>query len=272
MSRFQVFLRVLFCHVLVLGMIIMIPLMKGCDFFPEKEQIITVDLASLPLPPPPEEDPPDEPEAEEPDENRIPEATPKPAPSPTPPPQPTATPAPEAIAIPTSTPAPTATPKPQPTPTPTSALLTPEQIRARIADQQTPPPPPAAPTLTPQQIRELISQGLPPAGGTGTAVGPIPPGAGVNFGGVSGELQRRLYSAWDQPMHLSATSGIHAIASVVVLKNGTIRSGRILRSSGNAEFDASVQRALSSVKFAKELPESYRGSDYTFEIEFNLAQ
>ena len=259
MSRFQVFLKVLFYHALVLGMIVLLPFLKSCEWFPKKEQIITVDLASLPPPPPPVEDPPVE--EDDPQEEAISEATPEPAPTPT------ATPLP----APTSTPSPTATPKP--TPTPKSPLQTANQIRARIQNQQNPAPPVAVATLSPAQIQAMISQGLPTGGGgSGTAIGPVNGGAGVNMGGVSSELRNRLYTAWQQPVHLSGNAGIRAIASVKVLRSGQIGTARILRGSGNTEFDTSVEKALSAVKFAKALPDGYVGDACTFEIEFNLTQ
>ena len=259
MSRFQVFLKVLFYHALVLGMIVLLPFLKSCEWFPKKEQIITVDLASLPPPPPPVEDPPVE--EDDPQEEAISEATPEPAPTPT------ATPLP----APTSTPSPTATPKP--TPTPKSPLQTANQIRARIQNQQNPAPPVAVATLSPAQIQKMLSQGLPTGGGgSGTAIGPVNGGAGVNMGGVSSELRNRLYTAWQQPVHLSGNAGIRAIASVKVLRSGQIGTARILRGSGNTEFDTSVEKALSAVKFAKALPDGYVGDACTFEIEFNLTQ
>lgn len=271
MSRFQVFLKVLFYHALVLGMIVLLPFLKSCEWFPKKEQIITVDLASLPPPPPPVEDPPVE--EDDPQEEAISEATPEPAPTPTatPLPAPTATPEAAATPVPTATPSPTATPKP--TPTPKSALLTPEQIREQRNIDQNPSSPVAVATLSPAQIQKMLSQGLPTGGGgSGTAIGPVNGGAGVNMGGVSSELRNRLYTAWQQPVHLSGNAGIRAIASVKVMRSGQIGTARILRGSGNTEFDTSVEKALSAVKFAKALPDGYVGDACTFEIEFNLTQ
>ena len=273
MTRFQVFLRVVFFHTLLLGLIVLVPLLKGCEWFPKKEQIITVDLASLPLPPPPADDPEDPVDEEEDPEDLISEATPVPQPTATPPPAPTAT-VPEATPTPEATPVPTSTPRPQPTPTPKWKAATPEEIAERIRNQQQNiDPPVAVPTMSSQQIQDMISRGLPTvSGGGGTSMGQGNPGNGVNFGGVESELQRRLYSAWVQPIHLSANAGLNAVASVKVHKNGNIGSSRILRSSGNLEFDESVKRALSVVKFAKPLPPDYNGSEYTIETTFSFSQ
>jgi len=242
----------------------MLPFMKSCEFFPEKEQIITVDLASLPPPPPKEEDDPVE--EDEPEEQAISEATPVPTPPPVP--TPTATPQPEATVVPTSTPQ----AQPSPTPTPKRKLLTPEEIRARI-EQNNPAPPPVAtrPAISQEELERLMGVGLPSTGGSGTSIGPVNAG-NVSFGGVSSELYKRLFSAWDQPMHLSGRSGLEVTVSVVVLKNGNIGSSRITRSSGNAELDASVQKALSAVRFAKPLPDSYSGVSRAFQYIFELSQ
>lgn len=272
MSRFQVFLRVILFHGLLLGLIVLLPLLKSCEWFPKKEQMITVDLASLPPLPPEQTTDPEEDEPEVTEEEAISEATPEPVPTPTATPLPAATATPQ----PAATPVPTATPRPQPTPTPKprQVLLTPEQIRARIENQQqNTAPTVAAPTLSPAQIQAMISQGLPTGGGgMGTAVGPVNGGAGINMSGVDLELQRRLYSTWDQPVHLSSQSGLQAIATVNVQKSGNISSSRILRGSGNQEFDQSVNRALSAVKFAKALPADYTQATYTIEITFRLTR
>ncbi len=271
MTRFQVFVRVVAFHALILGLIVILPLLKGCEWFPKKEQIITVDLGSLPLPPPPDEAQEDPPEEDEP-EDLISEATPVPKPTATPPPAATATPVPTMTPMPEATPVPTATPRPQPTPTPEWKATTAEEIEERIRNmQQDIDPPVAAPTMSPQQIQDMISQGL-PAGGTGAGVAAGNPGAGVNLGGVDAEVHKRMFSAWEQPIHLSANAGLKAVASVNVQKNGNISSSRILRSSGNIEFDESVKRALSVVKFAKPLPPDYSGSVYNIEITFGFSQ
>ncbi|MEX2606394.1 MAG: TonB family protein [Kiritimatiellia bacterium] len=271
MSKTHTLLKVLLLHGLLVGVLLLVPTLKGCRLFPKEEEIITIDLSGMDLPAPePEVEEILEPEPDE-EENVIPEATPVPVPTPTPPPEaaPTATPLPSPTATPA--PAPTATPRPAPTPTPRPALLTPEQIRDRIQNQQpTPPRPDPPPAMSPEQIRALIAQGLPTGGsGGGTGGGTAGPNA-VSKAGVEAELSKRLYSAWDQPRHLGAMSGRKVVASVDVQRDGTLRNSRIIRRSGNAEYDQSVQNALSLVTFAKPLPSSYSGSHHTVEIEFIL--
>lgn len=260
MSKSHTFLKVLFLHGLVLAIGMLIPMLRGCKLFPKEEEVITIDLSGMEFPAPePEVAEVAEPEPEEEEAIVIPEATPPPAPTPTPLPEP---PPPE--------PAPTATPRPAPTPTPRPPLLTPEQIRARIENQPpTPPRQDPPPTMSPQEIRDMIARDL-PSGGGGGSTGGAATGGTSSLAGVQAELSRRLDSAWDQPRHLGGISGLKVIASVDVQRDGNIRNTRILSRSGNAEYDRSVQDALSSVRFAKPLPSSYSGSQHSFEVEFIL--
>lgn len=268
MSKTSTLLKVLLLHGLLLAILVLIPTLKSCKLFPKEEEVITIDLSGMDPPPPePEVEEVTEAEPEEEEEMVIPEATPVPVPTPTPPPRPAATA--------TPVPAPTATPRPAPTPTPRPPLLTPDQIRQRIENQQPAPPqpvpPPAPPpALTPDEIRRLIGQGLPSGGGGGGTGGGTAGNSAVSMASVEAELYKRLHSAWDQPRHLGAMSGRKVVASVDVQRDGTLRNSRIINRSGNAEFDQSVQNALSSVPFAKPLPSSYSGTTHTVEIEFTL--
>lgn len=125
--------------------------------------------------------------------------------------------------------------------------------------------------MSPEQLRALLEAGV-PAGGSGGGTVTGNPGAGVNFGGVEAAVQSRLDSAWKQPIHLSAASGLYAVGEVIVQRNGNIGSSRIIRPSGNAEFDSSVQQALDAVRFAKPLPDDYSGSAYSIKTTFRLTQ
>jgi outer membrane biosynthesis protein TonB len=261
MSYGRVVPKVLLAHAALLALFIVVPLLRDCRWFRTPPvETIEIDLASLPPPPAPPEPPAPE---EEPEEEVIPEHTPVPTPRP----QATATPKPD------RTPEPTATPRPAPTPTPTPKprYLTPEEVRRRIQSQDSSPePPPAAPTLSPEQIRAQMAQGLPTGGGASIPTGPT--GGQVDFSGVSGVLYRKLYSAWVQPRHLSAASGVKATAKVEVARDGRVLSTGFVVRSGNEEFDQSVQSALSSVSTASPLPDAFEGTSETFEFEFELSR
>lgn len=261
MSYGRVVPKVLLAHAALLALFIVVPLLQNCRWFRKPPvETIEIDLASLPPPPAPPEPPVTE---EEPDEEVIPEHTPAPTP------RPQVTPTPE----PARTPEPTATPRPAPTPTPTpkSRYLTPEEIRRRIQSQDSSPePPPAAPTLSPEQIRAQMAQGLPTGGGVSVPSGPA--GGGVNFSSVAGVLQRKLYSAWMQPRHLSAASGVKATAEVEVARDGRVVSTGFVVRSGDEEFDQTVRSALSSVSTASPLPDEFEGTSETFQIEFELSR
>jgi TonB family protein len=258
MSYGKVVPRVLIAHVALLALFLLVPMLQQCQWFRKPPvETIEVDLASLPPPPPPPQPPED---TEPPEEDVIPEETPVPTPKP----QATPTPAAE------PTPAPTATPRPTPTPTPKPAYLTPEEIRRRIQNQQQPEAPPSAPTLSPQQIRDLIARDLPTGPATTGSSGSS--GAGVNFSGVTDILYRKLYSAWIQPPHLSASSGVSARVEVQVARDGRVLSSGFVSRSGVEEFDQSVQSALSSVRMAAPLPAEFEGASETFEFKFELSR
>lgn len=267
MRKSGVFLRVLLVHALILGGAALSPLMKGCTLFEKEEQVITVDLGGLPPPPPDtgEETEPEEDEAVE--ENVMPEETPEPERVPTAVPTATPTPAPQA----TSAPAPAATPRPHPTPTPSWRAKTPGEIRQAIRDRNRNQPEPA-PALSAEQIRKMIAAGLPMRGGPGGPAAGSGEGGGVSFDGVGRELYARLYSAWRQPMNVSAASGLNVLAVVEVRKSGAIASARVKSGSGHAEMDASVRSALSAVTRVGPLPAEFRGTSRSFEIEFVITR
>jgi len=264
MTRTEVFVRVMFVHALVVGVLVLFPLLRGCDWFERDEKIISVDLGALPpLPPDPPEasDPEDEVSDEE--EDALPLATARPTPRPTAEPASTPTPAPR----------PTATPRPAPTPTPSWRAKTPEEIRREIQQRNNPAPPPAAPTLSPEQIRDMIADGLPSnTGGAAGSAGGASGGAEVSFDEVTRDLYAKLYSAWRQPVGLSSASAGTVTVSVVVRKNGDLVSSRIVEPSGNAEMNASVQRALDSVTSVRPLPAEYTGATRTFQIDYKLTR
>lgn len=262
--------KVILAHVALLILLVVLPLLRSCPWFKKPPlETIEIDLSSLPPPPPP---PDSREQEEEEEESVIPDATPIPTAQPTARPTPTATPtpAPEATVVPTATPR----PFPTPTPTPKPRYLTPEEIRARIEQQQNDPEPlPTARPLSPEELRQMMGQGLPPVSDPGQ-IGPGAGGgsAGVSFGGVASVLKNKLYSAWNQPRNLSAASGVEGTAEVVVSKDGRISSARLKERSGITEFDRSVEAALSSVTFAKPLPAEYDGASRTFLIVFELTR
>ena len=74
----------------------------------------------------------------------------------------------------------------------------------------------------------------------------------------------------DATIHPGAISGDPVVkVRLVIARNGTVLSARITGKSGVASWDRSVQKALDRVKFIKPFPESMKGSQQTFNLNFN---
>ena len=81
-------------------------------------------------------------------------------------------------------------------------------------------------------------------------------------------LIRRKYM--DATIHPGAISGDPVVkVRLVIARNGRILSTRVTGKSGVASWDRSVQKALDRVKFIKPFPESMKGSQQTFNLNFN---
>ena len=81
-------------------------------------------------------------------------------------------------------------------------------------------------------------------------------------------LIRRKYM--DATIHPGAISGDPVVrVHLVIARNGRILSARVTGKSGVASWDRSVQKALDRVKFIKPFPESMKGSQQTFNLNFN---
>ena len=81
-------------------------------------------------------------------------------------------------------------------------------------------------------------------------------------------LIRRKYM--DATIHPGASSGDPVVkVRLVIARNGRILSARVTGKSGVASWDRSVQKALDRVKFIKPFPESMKGSQQTFNLNFN---
>jgi len=81
-------------------------------------------------------------------------------------------------------------------------------------------------------------------------------------------LIRRKYM--DATIHPGAISGDPIVkVRLVIARNGRILSARVTGKSGVASWDRSVQKALDRVKFIKPFPESMKGSQQTFNLNFN---
>lgn len=83
-------------------------------------------------------------------------------------------------------------------------------------------------------------------------------------------VREAYYSRWQQPGGLSAMDGLSVMAEIVVTREGRVSSHRIIRTSGNARMDSSVQQVLGVVTQLKPLPIKMPGSTKTIQILFEL--
>jgi periplasmic protein TonB len=75
--------------------------------------------------------------------------------------------------------------------------------------------------------------------------------------------------AWNPPAELTEDVAV-AVIKIVVNRTGRIDDARIIKRSGNALMDRSVQNALEAVKSLPPFPEGAKDIERTFRIEFNL--
>ena len=81
-------------------------------------------------------------------------------------------------------------------------------------------------------------------------------------------LIRRKYM--DATIHPGAISGDPVVkVRLVIARNGRVISARVTSQAGLASWDRAVQKALDRVKFIKPFPESMKGSQQTFNLNFN---
>ena len=81
-------------------------------------------------------------------------------------------------------------------------------------------------------------------------------------------LIRKKYM--DATIHPGAIGGDPVVkVRLVIARNGTVLSARVTGKSGVPSWDRSVQKALDRVKFIKPFPEAMKGSQQTFNLNFN---
>ena len=85
-------------------------------------------------------------------------------------------------------------------------------------------------------------------------------------------VRRAMHEVWDQPSAASARLGAMTKVSIRVHRDGTITFPKIIRSSGDAEMDDSVLRAVHSVRRLKELPRQYQGDYKDITVDFILTR
>ena len=107
---------------------------------------------------------------------------------------------------------------------------------------------------------------------SGTEIGMPGPGTGgVPYANFLQAVQSVYTKAWQGRVPDGTTDkDTDVIASVTILRDGSVASGRITRSSGNAAVDRAVQEVLDYVKYAAPLPEGAAEDQRTVTIKFKV--
>lgn len=111
-----------------------------------------------------------------------------------------------------------------------------------------------------------IEQGM--SGGT-TIKLPGPGGGGVPYANFLDAVKKIYSDAWLVPDSVTDDEATTTV-SVTIARDGTVVSSRIIRPSGNALADASVDAALRRVPHVVPLPEGAKEDRRTVTIKFNV--
>jgi TonB family protein len=98
---------------------------------------------------------------------------------------------------------------------------------------------------------------------------PGPGGGGPTYANFLQAVKTIYSDAWFVPEGVTDDEAT-ATASVTIARDGTVISARILRPSGNALADQSVEIVLRRVKFAVPLPEDAKENQRSVTIKFNV--
>lgn len=96
-----------------------------------------------------------------------------------------------------------------------------------------------------------------------------PGGGGVPYANFLSAVKKVYWDAWIVPDGINDDSATTSV-SVTIAKDGHVVSANIVRRSGNAAVDHSVQMAIDRVKFVAPLPEDSKDTQRTVTIDFNV--
>jgi TonB family protein len=97
---------------------------------------------------------------------------------------------------------------------------------------------------------------------------PGPGGGGPAYANFYAVVEGIYQRAWDDGRPSGVSEDAAAVVSVTIARDGTVLSGRIEESSGNAIVDRAIQHVLDRVRVAAPLPESSSESECTISIRF----
>jgi TonB family protein len=115
---------------------------------------------------------------------------------------------------------------------------------------------------TARSLREDVSPGT-----TLEAFGPG--GGGEAYASYDQVVQSIYWHAWTAPEETASDQAVTKV-TVTIASDGTVLSARIIRPSGDASVDRSVQRTLDRVTYIAPFPEGAKDKQRTYTINFNL--
>ena len=110
-----------------------------------------------------------------------------------------------------------------------------------------------------RNLRQKLSPGM---------VVDVPGVSTVAYSSYRDALATIYYNAWVTPEGV-ANDEADTIVKIIIARDGTVVSSRIVTPSGNAKIDDSVRRALNRVSFVAPLPDQSK-SEQEFNLDFNL--
>ena len=115
---------------------------------------------------------------------------------------------------------------------------------------------------TARSLRDDVSPGI--------SMDPIGPGGGGEAYASYDQVVRSIYwHAWTAPEDTASDEAVTKV-TVTIESSGTVLSAHIIKPSGDASVDRSVQRTLDRVTFIAPFPEGAREKQRTYTINFNL--
>jgi len=96
----------------------------------------------------------------------------------------------------------------------------------------------------------------------------MPGSSSVAYANYASAVRSIYDEAWTLPDHI-ASDEENTKVSITIASDGTVITARIVTPSGDANVDASVQRALERVKFIAPFPEGTTDKERTYVINFN---
>jgi TonB family protein len=158
------------------------------------------------------------------------------------------------------------------TPKPRSTPDEPEK-KIHVDEAPSPTPSPLADNSpTAETNTDAINHSGKPSSASGNARGH---GGGATiqsqFGWYGSMLHDRFYSEWAQPSSLGANAKASALVKLRIEKDGRISSFEIVKSSGNATVDESINAVAKRVTKVEPLPAGLgKGEHYDVKINFEL--